>query len=98
MPDENVTVRRLPELDAYPAVEIRREGRHLQIKMASEASAAALASGNCLVEVDSVEAVYLGEVRGGQGNVLAVHVSHALDRDRLSRVQEAWSVQGQKQS
>jgi hypothetical protein len=95
VPEGNITVRRLPDLDPYPAVEMRLEGRHLQVEMESEASAATLASGNCLVEVDSAEMVYLGEVCGCHGNVLAVHVNHALDRDRLSRVQEAWSVQGQ---
>jgi hypothetical protein len=94
MAEQNViTVRRLADLDPYPAVQMCWEGRLLRLELESDAGAVALAEGTCLVEVDSGEMVLLGEARGCQGRVLTVNVEHALDRNRLSRVQEAWNVQ-----
>jgi hypothetical protein len=67
-------------------------GRLLSVEVTSvEDSEVAAGS---LVEVNWDKTTYLGQVYSRQGPVLVIGVEHALDRESLSTLREAWRTVG----
>ncbi len=85
--EQHVTVRRLPDGGAHPALFDSLNGqilRILQVPVGADMHA------GDLVEVNCAKTMYLGEVRNRQGETMIVGVEHALDRETLALIQQVW--------
>ena len=91
MPDQGnrVTVRRLPLGEAQHAAIDGQAGQQMRILVGPGASVPDFAAG-VLVEIESGQMLYLGEVLSRQDNLLTVGVEHVLNRAALAAVQEVW--------
>lgn len=88
--DEFVTIRRLPDGTAQTARLTSRVPGCLALAPIVDEPVAALAVG-ALVEVDSREAVYLGQVVGLQKDShVTVAVEHFIDRAALAEIDKVW--------
>ncbi len=87
-PDQQVTVRLLPDGDAHPAVlrDLNRQLLRIDVSPAPEA----VWNVGDLVEVTCPKTLYLGEVRSRQGETMIVGIEHALDRETLALIQRVW--------
>jgi hypothetical protein len=84
-----VTVRRLPDGEPQPArIESRTRSRIL-IRLATEACAAEFPAG-VLVEVESSDRIYLGEVLSRQNTGMVMAVEHAVNRAALAEIESVW--------
>lgn len=94
MENQQVTVRRLPDGDAYLALSPNRlpnhpDGQIVHIDLSLNSPEADLKAGD-LVEVTSPQYLYLGEVVGRKASSLIVGVEHKLDREVLAVIQQVW--------
>jgi hypothetical protein len=88
MPEgSEVTLHRLPKGDVHRGVERSWSGRFLELELDLEADELGI---GCLVEIEGVEAIYLGEIQKTRGSRLWVEVEHRVDRAKLARIQELW--------
>ena len=87
---ELVTVCRLPGRRSVPG---RMEGREdLRIRVGLAAEASADFEPGALIEIQSAQALYFGEVRGRQGSLLIVDVEHSIDRTALGAIENVWQA------
>jgi hypothetical protein len=88
-PDRPVTIRRLPDGEPQPATELSLTGTLLRVELPPNPASRQFGMG-ALVEVESAEVLYLGEVQGCQGLLLIIAVEHAVDRGALAAIQHVW--------
>ena len=65
------------------------EGSQLHLRLVALPETAAFDAGE-LVEVTTVQTLYLGEIISRQGELLRIVVEHALDREALAAIHEVW--------
>jgi len=82
-------VRLLPDGPVREAREVRWTGHLLDLEVAVRENEPELHAG-ALVEIESGPKLYLGVVEQSRGAALCVSVEHALDRDALEWIQDAW--------
>jgi hypothetical protein len=80
------TIRSLPDGESRTATLLAVDGRALRI----EAPGPPLVAGS-LLEIESGNALYLGEVERGSGTAYRIAVEHFVDRAALAAVREIWS-------
>ena len=92
MPGENelVTVARLPQGRPEAARIQSREGRRMRVDLTAEAGSDF--DPGALIEIESGQNLFLGEVRGRQGSLLIVDVEHSLDRSALGAIENVWQT------
>jgi hypothetical protein len=88
-PERQVTIRRLPDGEPQPATEHSLAGVLLRVELPPGPASRQFGMG-ALVEVESAETLYLGEVQGCQGLLLLIAVEHAVDRTALAAIQRIW--------
>jgi len=88
--ESEVALRRLPEGSFERALERSWSGRYVELELLANAD---LPLGT-LVEIDTGEFIYLGEIQRKNGTKLWVAVEHSMNRAKLARVQEAWNEAG----
>jgi hypothetical protein len=80
-----VTVRQLPDGNMCAGYQVGESGRLLELVLpVSEMNPGSL------VEVESGNFLYLGEILVRNGAQAMVLVEHSLDREKLPMIQEAW--------
>jgi hypothetical protein len=84
-----LTVRQLPDGVARAAREGTWDGSLLAIELTADDHGGEFDAG-ALVEIESAGMIYLGAVLLRQGLQMSVEVEHAIDRGKLSRIQEMW--------
>lgn len=84
-----LTVRQLPDGVARLAREGTWNGNLFEIELPADDHNGEFNAG-ALVEIESAEMIYLGAVLRREGMRIAVDVEHAIDRAKLSRIQEMW--------
>jgi hypothetical protein len=89
VPDQQVTVRRLPDGERHAALLGSLDGQLLRIDLAPAPPAVSLRTGD-LVEVTCENTLYLGEIRSLQNATIVIGVEHALDRQTLALIQQVW--------
>ena len=87
--DQQVTVRQLPDGEAYPALIGGLNEQLLRIDLSPFPAKISLNAGD-LVEVTCPKTLYLGEVRSRQGETMIIGVEHSLDRETLALIQQVW--------
>jgi hypothetical protein len=92
---EAVTIRRLPRGEARPArIVVRgsdRQGDSDRLGVRLTAGETEAFEAGTLVEIDAVQALYLGEVVGRQqDSLVTVAVEHSIDRAALAEMEKAW--------
>jgi len=87
-PERQVTVRRLPDGEAYAGLERSLRGALLDVELAPDALA--FLETGALVEVQSSTHIYLGEVQGVRDAVIRISVEHIVDRAVLAAIQQVW--------
>ena len=90
---EQISLRQLPAGRVRRGFHCGLQGRMLEVEMASDEHAAGLDAGS-LVEVDGERTLYLGEVYSRDGIRLVIAVDHAVDREELAAIQDAWNRAG----
>lgn len=90
MPIENaeLEIRCLPDGSWFRGLHRGLMGRLLSIQVA-DLGASQFADGS-LVEINWDKTTYLGQVYSRQDQVLVIGVEHAVDREPLSALQDAW--------
>ncbi|MGA3028662.1 MAG: hypothetical protein ABSF98_28280 [Bryobacteraceae bacterium] len=88
-PDRQVTIRRLPDGEPQPAAGHSLTGALLRVELPPTPANRQFGIG-ALVEVESADVLYLGEVQGCQGPLLLIAVEHAVDRGTLAAIQQVW--------
>lgn len=83
-----VALRRLPEGSFERAVERSWSGRYVELGLLTDSDQFALGA---LVEIDSGEFLYLGEIQRREGRQLWISVEHSVNRAKLARIQDAWN-------
>jgi hypothetical protein len=83
-----VSLRKLPDGDVKPARECSWSGRYLELELLDDGDEFGIGA---LVEIETGEAIYLGEAQRRQGPRLWVAVEHSVDRGKLARIQESWN-------
>lgn len=86
---EVVTVRLLPTGEPQPARLESQAGPRLRIRLTDDTAVPGLGA-SALVEVQSEQFLYLGEVLGRQQQLLIVAVEHAVNRAALAAIQDVW--------
>jgi hypothetical protein len=87
-PDQQVTVRRLPDGDRRSAALADLNSWSLRLRLPL-APAAEFRAGD-LVEIACPKTLYLGEVRIVQGDSMTVGIEHLLDRDAVALIRQVW--------
>jgi hypothetical protein len=91
MPAESeITVRQLPDGVPRRAAEQSWHGSVVEIELLGEAGSGELDPGS-LAEIESTGSIYLGAVTSRREASVMVDIEHALDRTKLSRIQEMWN-------
>jgi hypothetical protein len=90
-----VALRRLPEGSFERALERSWSGRYVELDLLADSDQFQLGA---LVEIDTNEAIFLGEIQRRQGLQLWVSVEHSVNRAKLARIQEAWNEAGTRQT
>jgi hypothetical protein len=86
-----VTIRRLPDGTAQTAQVSNRAPGRLALAAVGDEPVLPFEAG-ALVEIDSPEAVYLGEVIGRhQDSLVTVAVEHFIDRAALAEIEKVWN-------
>jgi hypothetical protein len=88
-PDRQVTIRRLPDGEPQPATEHSLTGTLLRVELPPSPVNRQFGLG-ALVEVESLQTLYLGEVQACQDLLLLIAVEHAVDREALAAIQRIW--------
>jgi hypothetical protein len=92
MSTEFVTIRRLPDGAAQSARIANQSPDRLALTPAGDEPGLGFDAG-MLVQIDSPEAVYLGEVIGRQNDSLVtVAVEHFIDRAALAEIEKVWKT------
>ena len=86
--ESEVALRRLPEGSFERALERSWSGRYVELDRLADSDQFPLGT---LVEIDTGEFIYLGEIQRQNGTKLWVAVEHSVNRAKLARVQEAWN-------
>ncbi len=81
-------VRRLPDGGLLAGMHRGLSGRLLSVEITNAADADF--PDGCLVEVNWDRTTYLGQVYNRDGRTLVIGVEHAVERDSLSALQQAW--------
>ncbi len=89
--NQQVTVRQLPEGDAFSAMLEALDHQLLRLNLLPENTALNLGAG-ALVEVNCSRTLFLGEVTARDGGRVTVRIEHALDRAALESIQQVWYV------
>jgi len=92
--ESEVALRRLPEGSFEKALERSWSGRYVELDLLADSDQFPLGA---LVEIDTGEAIYLGEIQRRQGHRLWAAVEHSMNRAKLARIQEAWNESGARQ-
>ena len=87
--NETITVRVLSHGSTHSGILRSWNGHVLHLELRPDAHAHELTPG-ALVEVDSQENMYLGEIQGRQGAGVLIGVEHRLDRQALTDIQRVW--------
>jgi hypothetical protein len=87
--EQQVTVRLLPDGEAYSAVLSGPNGHLFRIDLSSVPAETSLKSGD-LVEIASPGTLYLGEVRSRHDQTMFVGIEHSLDREALALIRQVW--------
>ena len=91
-PTEFVTIRRLPDGDVQTARIANQSPSRLVLSPIGPEPALGFATG-MLVQIDSPEAMYLGEVIGRQkDSLVTVAVEHFIDRAALAEIEKVWKT------
>ena len=91
-PTEFVTIRRLPDGDTQTARIVNQSPDRLALAPVGAEPGPGLATG-MLVQIDSPEAMYLGEVIGRQkDSLVTVAVEHFIDRAALAEIEKVWKT------
>ena len=91
---EFVTIRRLPDGPEQRATVSRHTDGQLLLALQDGASAIAFDAGTP-VEIDTPEALYMGEVNGPPDALMvAVTIDHWLDRASLREIEKIWNGHG----
>jgi hypothetical protein len=92
MATEFVTIRRLPDGAAQSARIANQAPDRLALAPAGDEPSLGFDAGT-LVQIDSPEAVYLGEVIGRQhDSLVTVAVEHFIDRAALAEIEKVWKT------
>jgi hypothetical protein len=78
----------MPDGVSYPAEIERREPRQMLISGMEQADLKA----GALVEVQSSDMIYLGQVSGWRESRLLVDIEHFLSRTALAELHQAWNM------
>ena len=88
-PEEGaVLVRGLPEGPAERGTKRRHKHNLLELEMNGDAP---FLRAGALVEVESEEALFLGQVDRREASQVWIVVEHKVDRVRLKRIHDAWN-------
>jgi hypothetical protein len=88
---EQIEIRILKTVN-FAAGEVKAfEGAVLTISLASGAATAFLPGS--LVEARTTGMIYLGEIKDCEGSKLTLGIEHAIDRQALTQIQQAWRRQ-----
>lgn len=88
-PEEgSVLVRSLPEGPAEHGTKRRHKHNLLELEMSG---AAPFLRAGTLVEVESEDALYLGQVDRREASQIWILVEHKVDRVRLKRIHDRWN-------
>jgi len=86
-----VALRRLPEGSFERALECSWSGRYVELSLLEDSKQFPLGA---LVEIDTGEFIYLGEIQRRHDLHLWISVEHSLNRSKLARIQEVWNDAG----
>ena len=89
--NEPVTVSRVNENRPVTGRIEGQENLRMRIRLASETAVGDFDPGT-LIEIQSAQALYLGEVRGRQGSLMMVDVEHSIDRAALGAIENVWQA------
>lgn len=90
-----VALRRLPEGSFERAVERSWSGRYVGLDLLQDSDQFPIGT---LVEIDTGEFIYLGEIQRRQGLELWISVEHSVNRAKLARIQEVWNESGARRT
>ena len=97
MENQQVTIRRLKDTNTHQAQVESLKGRLMRVVLSADSAPENLQPGD-LVEIDSAETLYLGEIAERHEAHLAVNLEHAVDRSALALIQEMWGSSGRERA
>jgi len=86
---ETVTVRRLPDGAVRPALMESLERHQLLLAPLGDEPSPELETG-ALIEIQSDDAIFLGEILRRQDSQMVIAVEHAINREALAEIEDAW--------
>ena len=87
--NEYVTVQRLPNGMRHDAVLGTLKDNTAELSFPDDSVSHELSTGT-LIEIDTHDVLYLGEVQGRKGSLLIVGLEHAVSKDALAAIQDIW--------